>query len=478
VLVVDLTYGGRRIEKLRRGDSVEPANNRFGGGATVTLLHPVVAVAMVIAIALMFLLPRKYAVVPLLAAGMLVPLGQQVVLGGVHFTVLRIITVFGLIRWVALDRASGTGRLAREFNPVDKSFVLWALSYTVCFALLYMDGQALINRLGSLLDALGGYFLLRHLIEDDKDVRRVIRVFIVIAAIMAVCMVSEHLTQQNVFGLLGGTKPAPDVRDGQIRANGAFQHSILAGCFGATLLPLFVALWKDRNSRTAALLGLVSSTTIMATAGASTAVLAYAAGIVGLCFWPLRERMRAFRWGLVFTLVGLHLVMKAPVWALIARIDLTGSSSGYHRFMLVDNLIRHFGDWWLVGAKNYNNWGWDMWDLSNQYVAYGVTGGLATLVFFIAIISRSFGRLGTARKCAAGEGREEWLLWCLAAALFAHVVAYFGIGYFDQTEFAWFALLAMISAATSEAMRPTAELAETVDDLWNGEAPALSVTNP
>jgi hypothetical protein len=157
--------------------------------------------------------------------------------------------------------------------------------------------------------------------------------------------------------------------------------------------------------------------------------------------------MRAVRWVLVVSLVGLHLVMKAPVWALIARVDLTGSSSGFHRYMLVDGCIRHFSDWWLMGVKNYDTWGWDMWDLSNQYVAYALTGGLVTLAAFVLIISRSFGRLGTARKLAAGDAKQEWFLWCLCAALLAHVVAYFGIGYFDQMQFAWYALLAMISVA-------------------------------
>jgi hypothetical protein len=457
---------------------MEPTNNRFGGGATDTLIHPFVAVAVIVIIASMFLLPRKSVIVPVFCAAFLIPLGQVVVLGGVHFTVLRIITVFGLIRWLTLLRGSKTDGVAGGFNSVDTVFVLWAFTYAVSFVLLYKDGQALINRLGFLLDALGGYFLLRYLIQDDEDVQRVIRLFLVLAAIMAVCMATEHLTQKNVFGILGGTKPVPDIREGRIRANGVFQHSILAGCFGATLLPLFMALWNDRRSRRAAVIGVISSTTIMVTASASTPVLAYVGGIVALCFWPFRARMRAFRWALVFTLVGLHLVMKAPVWALISRIDLTGSSSSYHRYMLVDNCIRHFGDWWVVGVKDYNAWGWDMWDLSNQYVAYAVTGGLATLVFFIAIISRSFGRLGRARKAVTGSGRQEWSVWCLAAALFAHVMAYFGIGYFDQTQFAWFALLAMISAATSAALRPRAEIAGTVALPLSCESQSFSVSHP
>jgi hypothetical protein len=134
--------------------------------------------------------------------------------------------------------------------------------------------------------------------------------------------------------------------------------------------------------------------------------------------------MRLIRRGLLITLVTLHLVMKAPVWALIGRLDATGSSSSYHRYMLVNNFITHFRDWWLLGTKDYNNWGWDMHDLANQYVFYGEQGGLATLVLFIAVISLSFGRIGSARRSLEGDRKQEWFLWCLGAALFAHVVVF------------------------------------------------------
>ena len=200
-------------------------------------------------------------------------------------------------------------------------------------------------------------------------------------------------------------------------------------------------------------LGLVGATMMTVTSHASTSLLAFVAGIAALCLWPLRERMRLLRWGILLALVGLHLVMKAPVWALISRIDLTGSSSGWHRYMLVDQCIRHFSDWWLLGFKSYNDWGWDMWDLSNQYVACALAGGVLTLALFIGIICRGYGTLGAARKRVQPKRREEWFLWCLGAALSSHVVAYFGVQYFDQVQFAWYALLAIISVAVSEAMR-------------------------
>ena len=428
---------------------MEPENLRFGGGASDTLLHPLVAIALALAIILILYLPRKYVIIPLLLSIFLIPRGQVVVLAGVHFTVARILILTALGRWAASGRSSP---LAGGFSSIDRVFALWALCYLAVFSLQWMQSQALIKSLGDFLDAMGGYFALRFLIRDREDVERAIKLLALIAIILAPCMVNEQMTHRNIFGWLGGIPSSPAVRDGQIRSQGSFAVYITAGVFGASLVPLFIWLWTTGSSRLLACLGIVAATAITLTSHSSTPALAYAGGIVGLCFWPFRSRMRTFRWGIALTLTALHLVMKAPVWSLIARVDLTGASSGYQRYMLIDTCIRHFWDWWLLGVKDYNNWGFDMWDLSNQYVAYAVTGGLATLAFFLAIISRGFGKLGTARKRVAGNLKHEWFLWCLCAALLAHVMAYFGIGYFDQMQFAWYALLAIICAAVAGAM--------------------------
>ena len=438
---------------------MEPLNLRFGGGVADTVMHPLVAVALVLAIILILCLPRKYVIVPLLLAIFCIPLRQVVVVAGVHFTVVRIVILAGLARWAVL-RSSLTG----GFNWIDRLVTLWAFASLITFSVQWMETQAIIKSLGVFLDALGGYFVVRFLIRDREDVRRTVKMLAIVAVVMGACMINEQLTRQNVFALLNGTTSAPAVRDGRIRSQGAFGIYIDAGVFGAVLVPLLVWLWSDAKSRLAACLGIAGATAMTLTSASSTPLLAYAGGIMGLCFWPFRRRMRLFLWGLVLMLVGLHLVMEAPVWALIAHIDLTGSSSGYHRYELVDNFIRHFGDWWLLGFKDYNNWGWDMWDLSNEFVALGLTGGLVTLVLFIGILWLSFARLGIARKRAAGGRKQEWFCWCLGSALFANVVAFFGCCYMAQMQMVLFLLLGIISVATFEARRPPVARVETLSD--------------
>ncbi len=437
---------------------MEPLSIRFGGGATGTMLSLPTAVVMVVTIILLLGLPRRYAIAPLLIAILMVPTGQALVIAGVHFTVTRILILIGLGRWVISRRGRPRAIFAGGFNSIDRVFSLFAFMQLVAFSVEWMAAQAIIKGLGNFLDTLGGYILLRSLIRDEEDIRRTIKVFAIVAVVMGACMINEQVTQHNIFDLFGG-QGLPAVRDGKIRSQGAFEVFITAGSFGATLLPLLVWLWSAAKSKIIAYLGMAGATAMTVTSNSSTPDLVYVAGILALCFWPFRRRLRVFRRGLVVSLIGLHLIMKAPVWALIARIDLTGSSSGDHRFRLVDNFIRHFGEWWIVGFKDYNNWGWDMWDLSNQFVAYGLTGGLITLTLFIALLSQSFAGLGRARKLVAQNRSEAWLFWCLGAGLFAHVVAFWGVSYFDQMQFAFCSLLAIISVSVSRVTRPSGRTA-------------------
>jgi hypothetical protein len=162
--------------------------------------------------------------------------------------------------------------------------------------------------------------------------------------------------------------------------------------------------------------------------------------------WPLRNMLRPIRWGIVLTLVSLHLVMKAPVWELIDRIDVVGGSSGYHRYQLVDQCIRHFSDWWLFGVKDTGAWGWDMWDTANQYVSIADSTGLLPFILFVATLAFGFKAVGVARKASVGNKNRELYFWSLGTAMFANAVGFFGISYWDQTEVVWYAFLAILSA--------------------------------
>jgi hypothetical protein len=431
---------------------------RFGGGAAETMLSPIVLVAMLIAVVSILLLPRKFLVGPFLFIAFMVPSGQMLVVSGVHLYVVRIVILAGIIRLVAAKFASKTSIFGGGFNTIDKLFLCWAISRSLAFMLLYGKMDAAVNQFGFLWDSLGGYFFLRFAIRNEEDISRTTKIFALMTMILAICMVYEQKSTTNVFGFIGG-RLISEIRDGKLRSQGPFSHAILAGVFGATIMPLFLRLWLPKKDRLFAIAGIIGATTMVITSASSTPFGAYMAGVLGICLWPLRKHMRAIRWGIVFAIVGLALVMKAPVWFLLAHIDLVGGSSSYHRAQLVDQCIRRFGDWWLLGANNNQDWGWDMWDIQNEFVAEALRGGLAALILFILIIVKTFGRIGIARRSFQTNRRQEWLTWILGAIIFAHVIAFVGADYFDQTRFWWYTSLAFVSAATTPFLKKSTKRA-------------------
>jgi hypothetical protein len=370
----------------------------FGGGTNATTLSPIVLIAMLIAIVLILALPRKYVIVPVLLIAFLVPIGESVYAVGVHWLVLRIIILAGLARFVAMNITAKKSPFAGGFNCVDKAFLICSVVQAIATPLLYMDSQALVNQFGVLIDFLGGYFLLRVLIQDEADAYRTLKCLALLSVVLGASMVREQVSLQNIFGQIGLDRTVPEVREGKIRSQAVFQHSLTAGTFGATLLPLFVLLWKNGKAKLMGTAGIIGCTIMTICSNSSTPLLAYVAGALGVILWPIREKMKTVRRGIVIGLLALQLVMKAPFWFMIAHIDLTGGSSGYHRAELIDQFIMHFTNWWLIGTKDAGTWAYDLWDQQNQYVSVGEGGGLLALVFFIALISRTYAKVGVARR--------------------------------------------------------------------------------
>jgi hypothetical protein len=448
---------------------MEPSNLHFGGGVSQTVLNPFVAAFVLLAGVVILTRPRSQALTAFLTASILIPVDQVLLIGGVHFPMMRVLILFGLARLLKEKLSAHANILTGGMNGLDIAMLALTLVSAVTGILLFPEIGSLIFQVGNVYTVLGAYCFLRFMICDGQDVDRSMRLFAYIAVFLAVVMVYERTMGWNPYALLGGARAyvysSIMARDDKFRAMGCFNHPILAGTFGAIMVPTFVGMWwKNKKHSTLAAIGMIAATIITIASNSSTPMLAYIAGIIGLCMWPVRRWMRSVRWGIVCTLISLHIVMKAPVWHLISRIDLAGGSSSYHRYQLVDQCIRHFSDWWFLGVKSTADWGWDMWDLSNQYVAIGETSGLLALICFVAVLVWGFKYLGRARKSLHGDRPSELFLWALSSAMFANVVAFIGISYFDQTQIVWYAFLAMISAVAVNARSPQAVTATTHAD--------------
>ena len=401
---------------------------------------------------LIIILPRRLAVLPILMTCCYITLGQVVVIASLHFTAMRIIILFYWIRIL----------LRREFlniklNNIDKLLILWTVVRLITYVMLWQTTEALINQLGVAYNVIGLYFMFRCLIYDFDDMQQMIKTLAIILIPLTILMLNEYTTGRNLFSIFGGVDEFTAMRDGKVRCQGPFAHPILAGSFGATIMPLFIFAWyKNTKNKVICIIGVLSSTIIAILSVSSGPIVAYLFGLIGLFMWPLRRQMQIVRYIILFCIISLHLIMKAPVWYLMARMaDLTGGH-GWYRAAVIDAAIEHISEWWAIGTQNTAHWGLTVLpeypmksDITNQYINIGIDGGIITMLLFILIIVVMFRHLGNALKVMQQQPHHiQILLWSMGATLFAHTMNFFSVSYFDQIIVFWYLLLAMIATAS------------------------------
>lgn len=390
--------------------------------------------------------PRRFALLPLIASSCLMTLGQQVVVAGLHFSALRIMILFGWMR--ILSRRELT---SIKFTIIDKLIIIYSCVCIVTNILLWGTYEALKGQSGYTYDLIGIYFLCRSVISSSEDIERAIKIIGLFLIPLAGFMIFEQLTGRNIFSIFGGVPEVAVLRDTHFRCQGPFRHPVLAGTFGATSFPLLVGLWRNpENRKFWVIMFIIASTVVTFISVSSGPIMAYGFGLIGLIAWVWRRHMRTIRWGILFALIGLHLIMKAPVWYLISRISDVIGGSGWHRSFLIEQAIRHINEWWLIGTKYTAHWmpyalaiNPDMADITNQFIGEGVSGGLVKMILFIAIIVAGFKMVGQSIQIGENTPRfSPFQAWSMGACLVAHVASFFSVGYFDQMIVFWYLLLA------------------------------------
>ncbi len=404
-------------------------------------IHPLALTLALVSGFLMLILPRKAAIVPLIFAVVFIPIHERIIIASLDFFILRILVLFGWVR--VLIRSEYT---EIKLNRIDRLMLWWTVSSVVVYTILWHTSGAFINRLGTSFDIIGVYFLTRFLVRSIEDIVWVAKTLAISAIPVAAAMLVELQSGRNLFSIFGGVPEYTIVRDGKLRCQGAFSHSITAGSFSASLLPLFVAA-RNLNGRSLLLyFGIIASTVITVSTASSGPALSYLAGLIGIYMWYFREHMRRVRWGIVITLVGLHIVMNAPVWALMLKVKIFGASTAYHRYRLFDQFVNRVNEWWLMGVQSTASWGYYLFDVTNQYIRIAIDGGMITLALFLAILTYSFQTVGRAAKKGVLPAGADKVAWSLGAALFVHVISFFGVSYFDQIKVILYMNLAMIAA--------------------------------
>jgi hypothetical protein len=443
---------------------------------------------LVLAVLLTFFLPRRYASLPLLACACFMPLGQKLVVAGLNFFFFRILLFVGFLRVVQRQEIRGFVP-----NSMDRLFVAWLGVTVVVGTFTKLSWAFFVHRCSDAYNAGLTYLLVRCLVRDPEDLILSLRFLAVMLVPLAASTIIEKITQRNLFAFLGGVPWLTVIRDEKFRCQGPFQHPILAGTFAATCLPLILVLWwQGKQHRKHALVGTASAVWVAYAAASSGALMAVATGALGTLMWRMRRRMRLFRRGTVAMILALACVMNAPVWYLIARVsDVTGGT-GWHRSYLIDQAINHFDEWWLVGSAYTAHWAPggqvlvvdpDNMDITNNYIAEGLHGGILKLGLFIAMIVLSFKILGRgALSDSFLSPPLRRLYWLVGVCLASHCVSFISVSYFDQTAVYYYWLLAVVAMLAewrlSQQPEPGLETAGLAEDAGAGGAAPANDRSP
>lgn len=414
----------------------------------------------------LLVLPRRWAPLPLLIGACYMTLDQGIEIGPFRFTIIRVLALAGFIR-VLLRQERPAGGLLR----LDGVLLVWA-GWALVSGLFHKEVQAaLIFRLGLVYNVLGIYFLIRCFCQTRADVVHLLQLIAILLMPVALEMVGELLTGHNLFGVLGGGAEGVIVRGDRPRARGPFAHPILAGTVGAICLPLMVGLWRQ-HSRIAGFGGLACLLMVGAS-NSSGPLMAVLTSGVALVFWRWRHLTRQLRIAAVAGYLLLALVMKAPVYYLIARINLTGSSTGWHRARLIESSLQHLREWWWAGTDYTRHWmptgvSWspDHADITNYYIKMGVLGGLPLMLLLIAALIVGFGYAGRVWReleLRGADGEDPFLIWSVGCALFSFAVSAISISYFDQSYLFVYLVLAILATLQASTQLSKAGAAAALD---------------
>jgi hypothetical protein len=382
---------------------------------------------------LLLRLPRNWAALPLLLGATYITRFQQIEIGPLHFPVVRVLVMVGLLRATMKGEHMSGG-----VNSLDRAMGLWSI-WNVC-SIAFHQSDVLIGRLGDLYDFVGAYYLFRVFVRGTKDVQKVFKIVCMVLAPLAVTMLVEKFQGTNPLGWIGFGPVEVQTMQGHFRAQGAFGHPILAGVVGAVCVPMALCLY--RRNRRLALIGLAASLAIVFASGSSGPIMTAFAALLALALWTTRSQLRAIRWLALCVVIALSFLMNDPVYYLMGRIDITGGSTGYFRARLVQSGIEHLSEWWFAGTDHTRHWmasgitaDSNHTDMTNYYLQMGVWGGLPLLALFVWILVTAFIRIGKAlRANVSAPISQQFLIWSLGAILFGHATTFWSISYFDQTR--------------------------------------------
>ena len=407
------------------------------------ILHPLGISIFALMTLWTFLAPRRYVLWALLFIACLVSPAQRFAFFSIDFHFQRAIAVVILIRILFMGEIQGI-----KLRNIDYAVFVGAFC-TVVFSGIGQNGVYFVPILGRTLDGISIYLIARAYVRNLDDLRTVLLGAAIVAVPVMIGFIIEKSTRYNIFSTFGGVPEITAIRDGKLRAQGAFTHPIIAGVFWVVFMGMFfgVLLAKIRTIRDFIIgwIGTISAALAALMTASSTPIAGLLIVLVGWCTFPLRAHLRAIRWTILFVAVFLHVLSRNGIHALLfTKISFITASTGHWRYMLIDGMIDSFSQWALIGKRDAN-FNYAFRDITNDYIATALHGGVITLVLKIAAIAFAFAAIG--RVIRAAQNRADLLLaYGLGVGLLTVILSMLSVSMFLQGEIPVYLTLGMAAS--------------------------------
>jgi hypothetical protein len=407
-----------------------------------------ITIASVI-ISTIFFSSRRWALIAVCAGILFLSQNEQVEIFNINIFYFRFIEVAGFIR-VAIRSEYKISHI----NKIDKIFIVF-IGYNLVVFLLRTN-ESVYYQVGVTFDAFLSYIFFRGIISNIDDFKWFLDKLVLLLVPFFAFVLIEKYTLSNPFQIVGASAVSENFRDGIPRCAGSFRHAILLGSFGATLLPLYIGKFFSSNKNFASILGITVSLGIIWLSNSGGPLSSSIICFVGWSFWFMREKLAFLRKMLFIGLIFLAVFMNAPIWYLPAKIAAYTGGSGWHRSYLIDIAIKNISEWWLIGMPIEKTASWFPYiihtggaDITNEFLVYGITSGLISIMLFIYLIASLFRVLGSDLSAQLREVKcnsDKYLIWGLGVMLLVHISNWFGVSYFDQMKYVWYLNIATISS--------------------------------
>jgi hypothetical protein len=404
---------------------------------------------------LVYVLPLRYAIVPLALSISLYPSTVLLPPSNIGLTPQRMIGALLMLRCLTTPAVRGKFK----WSPVDSAAVFYFVMLTISQIITQGPAKAINNRGGFFLSALVPFWCVRMLVTDRAALYALIKGWLWGAIPMAIGGVYQFITGDHpAFELLKYGVPRIDPRNSQrivdmrmmlgelhFRASCPFLQSIMFGWFFALMVGFSTNLfWEKRKAFPWIIPWCVLPVGIIcAIAGGPMMLAALSMALLGL--FPFRGLWKPACVVFAVLMVAFAAASNRNPLEILANLGFDASSSWY-RVGLQKYTLHEGGmsNHWIAGYGDVPGEYARYHDLCIHWIYLVVINGLMGVVGFYTFMGLCVWQLWNAKKKATSI-EDQWLLWSLLAVWIASIMSMFVVSLFAEMYFIYHMFLGVLA---------------------------------